>query len=303
MKKLDLRAHAKLNLSIDVLGTRQDGYHEVAMVMQQISLHDMLCVKWLPGEYSGGQEGIAIETGSNKKFLPSDRRNLTYKAAELIAGEYDICSKKGPGKVRIDIKKQIPVGAGLGGGSSDAAAVLYALSEIWELSLSLDELCALGARIGSDVPFCIMGQAGKKCALAEGTGTALTAIDGAEFWVVLAKPPISVSTPEVYKGFDLIEDTGFEKPDTRALTDALKAKDYPDIGKNMINVLEKYTLRAYPSVMQTKDRMLETSPFKALMSGSGPTVAGFYRSEEEASAAYEKIAPFYKETFLTKTLI
>ena len=301
MRKLDLKAYAKINLTLDVTGTRPDGYHEISTVMQFIGLYDNVCVKWTEGKTAG----IEIETASNRRYLPTDKRNIAYKAAELMAERYEILKKFGPGKVRIDIKKQIPVAAGLGGGSADGAAVLHALSDIWGLSLSLEELCRLGAEIGSDVPFCVMGQAGIMCALAEGTGTELTPVSrGIESFIVLSKPPVSVSTAAVYKGFDQIEDTDFERPDTKALIAALAKNDLTAAGQNMINVLENYTLKAYPLVEQTKEVMIsETQPVKALMSGSGPTIIGFYEDKEKAEAAREKMAALNKDTFLTRTLI
>jgi len=302
MRKLDLKAYAKINLSIDILGTRPDGYHEISTVMQQIGLYDEVCVKWIPERGPSGEAGIRVETGSNKRFLPKDRRNLANKAAETMIGRYAVSEKIGSGTVRIDIKKQIPVGAGLGGGSADCAAVLKALSIIWDINLSVRELCELGAEIGSDVPFCVMGQAGTVCAAAEGTGTDLRPIRGVSRWIVLSKPPISVSTANVYKGFDSMPEGAFERPDNKELIAAMEEKNFSAIDKNMINVLENYTLKAYPEVMRTKERMIEgTSPAIAVMSGSGPTIVGFYRNKKSAEMAYEKMALINRETFLTKT--
>jgi 4-diphosphocytidyl-2-C-methyl-D-erythritol kinase len=300
MKKIDLKAYAKINLSIDVLGVLPDGYHEVAMVMQQIDLCDEICVKWIPEK----REGIEIEIGSNKRYLPVDGRNLAHKAAKLMIERFDVPGKFGPGKVRIDIKKQIPVGAGLGGGSADCAGVLRGLSEIWGLDMSLPEMMSLGGELGADVPFCILGQAGNSTALAEGTGTKLTTVSGMEHWLVLSKPPISISTAEVYKGFDLLEDRNFQRPNTEKLISAMKGKDLVSFQENIVNVLENYVLMKYPVVAKTKEKMIEeTAPMKAVMSGSGPTVIGFYATKEKAETAYEKMKGFNKETFLTKTMM
>jgi len=298
MKKLDLKAYAKINLSLDVLGVRPDGYHEIATVMQNIDLCDELCVKWLPGEGSG----IAIEIGTNKRFLPNDEKNLAYKAAKLVIDRFDVIKKTGPGKVLIDIKKRIPVGAGLGGGSADAAAVLYALTEMWGIERHASLLCRLGAELGADVPFFVMGHFGLRCALAEGTGTELKKLSGIECHAVLSKPPMHISTADVYRGYDEIEDRDFARPDTQALITALKAKDHAAAGKNMINVLENYTLKKYKTVEHTKLMIEETSPIQAFMSGSGPTVVGLYYDKESAEAAYGKLSGINKETFLTKTL-
>jgi len=300
MTKLDLIAHAKINLALDVIGKRPDGYHEVRTVMQHIDLHDNVCVKWI----EGGEAGIEIETGSNRKYLPTDEKNIAYKAARLLISRFDIYKDYGPGKVRIDIKKQIPVAAGLGGGSANGAAVLHALSDIWGLGLSLEELVKLGAEIGSDVPFCVMGQAGNAGALAEGTGTELSSVRGIKCFIVLSRPPISVSTAEVYRGFDRLLESDFERPDTEALLAAMKAGNLMEAAKNMINVLENYTLTAYPQVKETKEKMArETSPVKVMMSGSGPTIIGFYRNRAVAAAAYKKMAALNKETFLARTLV
>jgi len=300
MRKLDLKAYAKINLSLDVLGKRPDGYHDISTVMQHLELNDKVCVRWTPGE----DAEITVEVKSNRRYLPADQRNIAFKAAELMIGRFDIERKIGPGEVRIDIKKLIPVAAGLGGGSADGAAVLRALNEIWELGLSVDELCGLGEEIRSDVPFCVMGQEGSVCALAEGTGTKLTRIFGIKCWIVLSRPPVSVSTPEVYKGFDLILDRNFKRPDTKALIAAMNEKDLSAMAENMVNVLENYTLTKYPAVRETKEKMIEmTKPVKAVMSGSGPTIIGLYKDRRSAEAAYEIMAALNKETFLTRMLI
>ena len=299
MKKLELKAYAKINIALDICGVKPDGFHEISTVMQHIDLHDIVCVRWMPG---GG--GIAVETHSNRRYLPEDRRNIVYKAAELVAGRYDILEKYGPGKVRIDIKKQIPVSAGLGGGSADGAATLRALSSIWELGLDIKKLCALGAELGSDVPFCVMGQAGTRCCLAEGVGTDLTPLRGLNSWIVLSKPPISVSTAAAYQGYDSIADGNFERPDIGRLIAAMEEDDLASAAANMVNVLENYTLKAYPGVAKTKQEMLErTSPLRAVMSGSGPTMIGFYRDKASAETAFSKMALVNRETFLAKTLI
>jgi len=304
MKMLNTKAFAKINLSIDILGTLPGGYHEISTVMQQISLHDEICVKWAPEEPPAKGGGIRIEIGSNKGFLPTDDRNIAYKAIKLVAESYGISEKYGQGRLRVDIKKQIPVGAGLGGGSADAAAVLRALSKLWELSIGDSEMRELGARLGADVAFCIMGQTGRTCALAEGRGEKLATVKGVRLWAVLSKPPISVSTAEAYKGFDRIENKDFVRPDTKELILAMENADYPLMKKNMINVLENFTLKEYPDAMYTKNKMIsETSPIAAVMSGSGPTIIGLYRDEKSAEDACRKMASLNRETYLAKTMI
>jgi len=300
MKKLELKAYAKINTALDVLGTKPGGYHEISTVMQQIGLYDKVGVRWMPGTGAG----ILIEINSNKKYLPTGKKNIVYKASELMTGTYDIKGRFGAGKVRIDIKKQIPVSAGLGGGSTDCAAVLCALSDIWELRLSIDELCALGAKLGSDVPFCVLGQFGVRCALAGGTGTEITPASGIKCHIVLSRPPVRVSTADVYAGFDSLDPDSLKRPDITALLAAIKESDLKAAKKNMINVLENYTASVYPGVMETKERMLRApGAFKVLMSGSGPTIVGFYEDKESAEAAYREMADFNKETYLTTTLV
>jgi len=316
MKRMDLKAYAKINLAIDVLGKLPSGYHEVAMIMQKIELHDKICVKWIPKQNDSPafaqfvqcadseEPGIEIEINSNKRFLPRDRRNLTYRAAELMIDKFDIIKRFGDGTVRIDIKKQIPVGAGLGGGSTDCAAVIHALSKIWSLELNTAKLCEIGATLGSDVPFCITARPGRSAALAEGSGTKLTPIRGVDMWLVLSKPPISVSTEEVYKGFGALEDKNFERPNIKELIQGMEEKKSELIVKNIINVLENVTLKRYASAMYTKNKITtETAPVKAVMSGSGATIIGFYNDKQSAEEAYDKLSTLNKETYLTKTLI
>ena len=315
-RSITIKSYAKINLSIDVLGKLDNGYHEVEMVMQQVALHDDVCVKWMPGEPGGRRTGGGNETeislGCNRPYLPRDERNLAFRAAQLMASQF----APGGGRIRIDIKKRIPVGAGLAGGSGNAAAVLLGLSWIWDLGLPLSELCRLGAKLGADVPFCIMGQAranpclGKAaaadpmaaaCALARGTGTVLTPAAALDCYVVLTKPPISVSTAEVYEGLDRYPIV--RRPDTPALLAGLLEKNYDKIQKNMGNVLEIYTLKRYPIVMYTKNMVQqENGSFKVMMSGSGPTIFALFKNKEQAQAVYESMLTHHKETYLTRTI-
>lgn len=225
MKRISIKSYAKINLSLDVLGLNEDGYHEVSMVMQQIELHDDVLVRFISQEERAAEEAeagadggsITIELSSNKPYLPRDERNIAYKAAKLMAEQYggrdDLCG----GKIRIDIKKRIPVAAGLAGGSGNAAAVILALNTLWQLRIPMEKMMELGETLGADVPFCIMGQAAANrgldkyvsenrlascAALAEGTGTRLTPVPALGASIVLVKPAFSVSTKEVYQGVD-----------------------------------------------------------------------------------------------------
>ena len=288
-----VRSYAKINLSIDVGERQPDGFHPVDMIMQQIQFHDDVTVVYQPS--SRRERGdITVSLQSNRVYLPSDERNLAVKAAILMIREY---GKDQPGG-RIDIRllKRIPVAAGMAGGSGNGAAVLHGLNILWDLGLSLQQLCDAGAKLGSDVPFCVMGQAAENealkdrfagdplachCALATGTGTDLVPIKGLKSHIVLSKPPISVSTAKAYQGIDNIEIK--ERPNTEELIEGLKTRDVSLIEKNMVNVLENYTLMEYPTVVYTKNKMQELCNHgKVLMSGSGPTVFGICADRKEA---------------------
>ena len=223
MKKITVKSYAKINLSLDVLRRLENGFHEVEMVMQQILLHDEVSVKW----EEGGVD-FRIKLNTNRSYLPTDERNLAYKAAVLM---HELYGQDRKGTVRIDIKKRIPVAAGMAGGSGNGAAVLHALNWLWELGLDVKALNEAGSRLGSDVPFCIMGQAkmntilglaedplATHCAVARGTGTELEPIKGLASHIALSKPSIGVSTAEVYKGLKL--DEVKVHPDTAELIDA-----------------------------------------------------------------------------------
>lgn len=307
MNGITINAYAKINLSIDVLGKRPDGYHEVLLVMQQIDLFDTVRVSWQ--EDSG--EDVRISLSTNLPYLPADGRNIACKAAELMAGRY---GKEKTGRIGIDIVKRIPVAAGLAGGSADCAAVLHAMNKIWGLKLDLVTLMELGAKLGADVPFCLAGQAalnreldlGKDpmagtCAVASGIGERLEPVPPLKAWVLLSKPPISLSTAQVYGGIDLGEIT--ERPNTAELVAGLREGNFYKISKNMTNVLENYSLKEYPTIMYTKNKIVrEGKAYKALMSGSGPTVFGLYTSKKKGTAAYSKLKSLNKETFLIRTV-
>ena len=344
LKKVQLRAYAKINLSLDVLGVLENGFHQVEMVMQQILLCDDIMVRWdahdahhtaeTGNECAGRQpqlrpvpqndrktnpqgpqddgNPIVIRLSTNKYFLPTDERNLAYKAAALMAEKY---AGDRRGTIIIDIKKRIPVAAGLAGGSSNAAAVIHAVRKLWDLALPLSELCATGAQLGSDVPFCIMGQAAANkvlradfagdplachCALATGTGTDLKPLKGLRSHLVLSKPALSVSTAKVYQGIDSVDIP--RHPDNNALIRGLETGSVDLIRKNMINVLENYTLKHYPIVMYTKHKMQESCiPGSVLMSGSGPTVFGLCSSADESRKICRKMLRKNKESFWTRT--
>lgn len=313
MKEIKILSFAKINLSIDVTETMENGMHGVDMVMQQLSFHDDVTVRYrkVPGKKQGD---IDISVSTNRYYLPVDERNLAYKAAALIQSRYG--EKIDGGTVEIEIFKRIPVAAGLAGGSGNGAAVLHALSRLLHLNLSLETLCSLGAELGSDVPFCVMGQAAfnfvlpkslrrhpmaSSCARATGTGTVLTPLPSIRKPVVIAKPPIAVSTREVYEGIDRC--TISARPDNDRLVKGLEEKNYRLIYDNCINVLENYTLQAYPNVKKLKDSILQDGKAeKVLMSGSGPTVFALFGTISDAKQACQKLRDAGYEAYWTKTV-
>jgi len=278
--------------------------------MQQILLCDDIYVKWTP---SDEEEEIKIELATNKHFLPTDNRNLAYKAAMLMADNF---GQNLSGRIFINIKKRIPVAAGLAGGSGNCAAVIHAINQLWSLDLTMKQLCDLGAELGSDVPFCIMGQAAANpklhqiygndplachCALATGTGTDLQPLPGIKTHMILSKPAISVSTAEVYQGIDNME-IPLHPDNATLINDIRNNAPMFDIKKNMINVLENFTLTRYPIIVQTKANIQKLcGEHPVLMSGSGPTVYGFCDSIEESKAICNKMLEINKESFWTRT--
>lgn len=284
---LTVEAHAKINLTLDILGKRPDGYHDVVMVMQAIGLADTL-------RFRSGEKGTGIKLAViGRPDLPGDERNLAYRAAKLVMDTYGI--ERG---VTIELTKRIPMAAGLAGGSADAAAVIRGLNELFKLQLSLRELCVLGEKIGSDVPFCICGGT----MLAEGRGEVLTRLpDMPECCVVLAKPPADVATAWVYQNYQA-EKAG-RHPDTAAVLACLQAADLAGISCLLCNVLESVTIKKYKEIEQIKEIMCENGAMASLMSGSGSTVFGLAKDEQQA----EFIADTLKkntdaQVFVTKTV-
>lgn len=311
MKEIRILSFAKINLSIDVTGLLDNGMHRVDMIMQQLSFHDDVTVRYeKKTENRDGETDITVFT--NRYYIPTDERNLAYKAAALMAERYP---EAAGGSIEIDIFKRIPVAAGLAGGSGNGAAVLHALNYLWRLHLSLQELCSLGAELGSDVPFCVMGQAAfnfclpKKlrksalavsCARATGSGTKMEPLPGIRRSFVIAKPAMGVSTKEVYAGIDSCPIPN--RPDNDLLAKGLREKKYALIYENCINVLENYTLQAYDRVGELKKLMMQNKKAeKVLMSGSGPTVFAVFRSISEAKAECRRLRQQGYEAYWTKT--
>ncbi|MEI7027683.1 4-(cytidine 5'-diphospho)-2-C-methyl-D-erythritol kinase [Paenibacillus sp. y28] len=282
--KIYEKAPAKINLSLDVLYKREDGFHEVEMVMTMVDLADRLEMTAIPRD--------TIMISSQAGYIPLDEKNLAFQAARLIKERCGV--REG---VYIHLDKKIPVAAGLAGGSSDAAATLRGLNRLWNLGLSVEELKELGAELGSDVPFCVTGGT----ALATGRGEKLERIDAPPAcWVVLAKPPINVSTAEVYGQLRASEIR--RHPPTAQLVQAIAAQDYQGVCSRLGNVLEEVTLRLYPEVRQLKDCMERLGADGVLMSGSGPTVFGLVSKETKACAIYNGLRGFCKEVYAIRLL-
>lgn len=271
MEKLELKALGKINLGLDVLGKRENGYHDVRMVMQTLYLYDnvTLIKKQEPG----------IEIESNLFFLPKDENNIAWKAAQLLIDEFEI-----PYGVKIVLDKHIPVAAGMAGGSSNAAAVLYGMNRMFKLGLSVEELMERGVKLGADVPYCIM----RGTVLAEGIGEKLTPLHPMpKCHILIAKPPISVSTKLVYEKLD--SRTIEEHPDIDGIMEGLENRDLRQIAATMGNVLEKVTIEEYPVIADIKKCMLDAGALGAMMSGSGPTVFGIFKDRRAVRTACEKV--------------
>ncbi|MDE7307129.1 MAG: 4-(cytidine 5'-diphospho)-2-C-methyl-D-erythritol kinase [Lachnospiraceae bacterium] len=271
-----VRAHGKINLGLDVIGKREDGYHNVRMIMQQVGLYDGIDIKRL-GLCTDGKRYIDIET--NLRYLPVNENNLAYKAAALLMDEFDIQES-----IHIKIKKLIPVAAGMAGGSSDAAAVMKGLNRMFGLRLSKKELMERGVKLGADVPYCIMGGT----ALAEGIGDILTPVrDIPPCYIILAKPGINVSTRVVYS--ELNVDKIEHHPDIDGLIRGIQINDLYAMTKKMGNVLEEVTEKMYPVIKEIKQTMLSLGAINSMMSGSGPTVFGIFDEKDTAKQAYDSL--------------
>ncbi|MGE7112683.1 4-(cytidine 5'-diphospho)-2-C-methyl-D-erythritol kinase [Lysinibacillus sp. NPDC047702] len=280
---LYVKAPAKINLTLDVLYKRPDNYHEVEMVMTTVDLADRISLE-------SRADGV-IEIISTDNFVPNDHRNFAYQAARLIKDTYGI----GQG-VSITIEKEIPIAAGLAGGSSDAAATLKGLNELWNLGLSIDELAELGAKIGSDVSFCVYGGT----ALATGRGERIQELPPPpNCWVVLAKPKIGVSTAEVYGGLKV---EGLEHPNTMQMIHAIETENYELLCSSLGNVLETVTFKLHPEVVMLKEQMKRFGADATLMSGSGPTVFGLVDSEARVSRIYNGLRGFCEEVYAVRIL-
>lgn len=284
MNSIKLKSRAKINLSIDVLGKREDGYHLVEMIMQTIDLYDVIKII----ELSSGD----IILKSNSSDIPLDDNNIVYKAINLLKNKFNI--NKG---IEIFIQKNIPIAAGMAGGSSNAAAVLVGLNKLWGLNLSELDLQKLGFKLGADVPFCISG----KAALAQGVGEELSFIKGLpkDISVLICKPEIFVSTKDVYEGLDL--NNIQNRPDNKKLLEDLRQENIQSLAKNMVNVLESVTSIHYREIKEIEKVMMENGALGSMMSGSGPTVFGLYKNREDALKSEKELLKNYKQVYVVNS--
>lgn len=282
--KLSVKAPAKINLTLDVLHKRNDGYHEVQMIMTTIDLADRLDLSLLPDK--------EIKVDCSASFIPADERNLAYQAAKRMQEQYQVNAG-----AFIYIAKHIPVAAGLAGGSSDAAATIKGLNQLWNLGLSLDEMAAIGTEIGSDVAFCIYGGT----ALATGRGEVITPLPALPpCWIILAKPPIGVSTGNIYGKLNLEEIE--EHPNTEEMITAINQGDFNHVISALGNVLETVTLKEHPQVLHIKNQMKKFGADGVLMSGSGPTVYALTQKDSRVQRMYNGLKGFCRDVHVVRCL-
>ena len=275
------RSYAKINLTLDITGKRDDGYHNVEMIMQTVSLFDLIILDKTRGE---------IGVSTNLKYLPNNDKNIAYKAVRLFREETRI-----RGGAKIIIHKNIPVAAGLAGGSGNAAAVLCAMNMLYNTGLSEKKLCEMGAALGADVPYCIMGGT----YLASGIGDILTPLpDAPKAYALLVKPSVNVSTQAVYSAIDAAQIP--RRPNTRSMTAAIKNRDIATVADNLCNVMEAVTENDYPEIRAIKEKMLSDGALGAQMSGSGPTVFGLFDDYIKAKNSADGFLGKYKDVYVTR---
>ena len=277
------RSYAKINLTLDVTGKRDNGYHDVKMIMQTVNLFDLI----IEDKRKNGKSVKA-----NLEYLPTDERNIAYKAAKLFFERSGIDAG-----VSIIMHKNIPVAAGLAGGSGNGGAVLVALNKLYDFPFTEEEIIDMSVILGADVPYCIMGGT----ALAEGIGEELSKLpDCPKLNILLVKPPINISTPEVYRAYDALEIVNH--PDTEAMICAIKDKNISNMCKNLSNTLEDVTVKNNPVISGIKEKMIKNGAKAALMCGSGPTVFGIFDSEADAKKSADSFYKQYKEVYVCKTI-
>ncbi|MDR1559133.1 MAG: 4-(cytidine 5'-diphospho)-2-C-methyl-D-erythritol kinase [Clostridiales bacterium] len=268
---ITVKARAKINLALDVIGKRDDGYHDLRMIMQTVYLHDQLVLKRV--------DKYPLKLVCGTSSLPVDERNLVYRAALYMRDRF-----KPPGGLFIALRKRIPISAGLAGGSSDCAATLLGINRMYNLGLSLNELMEIGLKFGADVPFCLLGGT----ALAEGKGEILTPLPShPSVSVIIGKPPVSISTAAVFKAFDSVKHT--KNPNIDRVISGIKKKDIVGIASGFGNVLEDVSVDICPDIVNLKNMYMDRGAIGALMSGSGPSVFAYFSDQRQAWAAMKNV--------------
>ncbi len=282
MNKIKLKSRAKINLHLDIVGKREDGYHLLETIMQQIDLYDDI-------EITKTDSGIITNTSS--EYVPDGEKNIAYKAAKILIDDFPSING-----VKINIEKRIPVGAGLGGGSSNAACVLIGMNKLFNLNLSDEQLIEYGVKLGADVPFAIIGGT----AIATGIGEILTKIKGLNNqWVLITKPNLSVSTKEIYENFDTSKIR--KTRDLNKLVESIESQDISTMSNLMFNSLEEVTFSKYSSAKDLKQKLKELGATAVMMSGSGPTIFGFYKTFDKGKKSLEHLKKLYPQSYLIKT--
>jgi 4-diphosphocytidyl-2-C-methyl-D-erythritol kinase len=280
---MKIRAYAKINLTLDITGKREDGYHLLRMIMQNVDLYDEIDIEKI-------ESGIVIE--ADKIYIPTDERNLAYKAAKIFMEEFNISEG-----VKIKITKNIPVAAGMAGGSTDAAAVLKAMKDLFKINVSESKLMELGLKLGADIPFCIKGGT----ALCEGIGEIITPLKSFKDHVlVIVKPNFGLSTKDVYK--DIEVQKIFRHPKTEEVIQAIEENDVVFVSENLMNILENVSLKKHKILREIKITLLNQGAIGSLMTGSGPTVFGIFENIDKAEKCFEYFKSKYDQVYLSKTI-
>lgn len=281
MDKLALKAYGKINLGLDVLRKRPDGYHDLKMIMQMVDVYDDIVIT-----KTDRKDEIVVAT--DKFVLENEKGNLAYMAVKLLFDEFNIHQG-----IEIKINKRIPIAGGMAGGSSDCATTLMGINKMFDLKLSKEDLMKRGVKLGADVPYCVLG----KTAIAEGIGEMLTPLPTPpSCYVIIAKPPVSVSTAFVYGNIRPDEIT--KRPDIDGMAEAIKNGDLYKMSSLLYNVMEDVTVPEYPIIADIKKMMIENGALNSIMSGSGPTVFGIYDNLEKA----ENTMKLLKKSNLTEQL-
>lgn len=287
MDKIELKAYGKINIGLDVIRKREDGYHDLDMIMQTVGVYDDVIIS-----RKDGTQTYEIEVSTDADVLPNDKGNLAFMAAKVLMEAYDIKAK-----VKIHINKRIPIAGGMAGGSADCAAVLRGVNQLFQLGLTDEQLQEYGVKLGADVPYCIVGGIKR----AQGIGEILTDLPTPpKCYVIIAKPDAFVSTKFVYSH---IRPAQIENhPDIDGIIESIKAGDLYGMCEKIANVMEDVTIPEYPIIQKVKDILKSNGAVNALMSGSGPTVFGIYDDEEKAKQSMDALSgkEFVSQLYLTK---